>query len=307
MNSYFLTIILFALGDSHRLYNDNAQDGLTEFEALVRTNINEARCKLTCISLNEEMTEYDRCFRVCLTGDFSVCEYDWLCTGPGCKQACQPSLHHKFISTDISVEGCGLTIPQTGDNADVVYIIGAKDRNSMWRLLQADLIPGGQLNLEQDDLYKYLSLGMIGVSKAGVVEHHNIPIQVFNCDSTMTSKPARAQPLHQENPSNNFAPKTNLAPKADDHAIEDNHIFQHKLNNDDINRGIMLLLTSLVFVCACVLLVLFSMYLCYKRTGNKLDKSTNEDSESVHFDEIGSSEEKEEREKIIIYEEIVKA
>ena len=330
MNNYHIILLIMFAGDcsmSSNNYN-NYVDGLTEFETLIRNDIKDARCQLTCESLGEDLTEHNKCLRVCLTGDFSVCSYDWLCTGQGCLQACQPSVH-KFTSTDLSFEGCRMQVPYTDDNADVVYIIGAMDMNDMWRLVRAKFSPGGQLYLKDDDLQKYLSLGVLGVSKAGIVERHNIPIEVFNCavdsdainnddEDYNTINEPQAQPLFQELPEL-FLPTQQLV--QEEEMVTDNYNFQekdriylHELNNDDINRLILTLLTTLVLVCSCVLLVLFSLYLCRTRSvHDKLEDCTEVDSDSVHFLETGSGvteakgEKQKESQNKVNYEEIIEA
>ena len=276
---------------------------LAEFESLIRGKIDEARCQLTCEPIKDDTVEQERCTRVCLTGDYSVCDYDWLCTGRGCQQACLPSVHD-FTSTDLRVDSCKLAVPLTQANADVTFIIGARDKSNMWRMVRIAFTPGSQLQLKDEDIEKFQSLGVIGVSNAGIVERHNIPMEVFNCavpteDLVNIIEEPRAQFLFQDNINSevfDYEDDFAMEDATDKYEIvEENRILLQQLDNEDINRLVLMLLSALVLVCSCVLLVLFSLYLCRTRQQNSIteqghDDTTTMDSESVHFLDNGGND-----------------
>ena len=300
-NKYLLFIIILCCKYMIISARNDLIAGLAEFESLIRGKIDEARCQLTCEPIKNDAVEHERCMRVCLTGDYSVCDYDWLCTGRGCQQACLPSVHD-FTSTDLQVDSCKLLVPLTKANADVIFIIGARDKSNMWRMVRASFAPGSQLYLKDEDIEKFQSLGVVGVSGAGIVERHNIPLEVFNCatpsqDITNDLDKPKAQFLFQDNVDSEVFDYENDFTMEDStekyEIVEENRIFLQQLDNEDINRIVLMLLSALVLVCSCVLLVLFSLYLCRTRRQNSNpgghDDTTTVDSDSVHFLENGAA------------------
>ncbi len=290
MNTPTILLLITVLGFT---LSTKAHD-VAEFESLVQTQISSARCQLTCQEVQDDSVEHKRCMRVCLAGDYSVCDYDWLCAGSGCRHACKPN-EHQFIFTHITIQNCQMTIPKTELNADVLYIIGATDRNNMWRLMDGNFSPNDDLNLQAGDVSMFLALGVLGISSAGIVERQTIPIDEFSC----------GEDNHYD------------VEQSEDITIDTLMISEHtssyfnELDNQEINRFILFLLTCLILICSCVLLLLFAMYLkraCNRQTAvhGNLEES---DVDSEEFIEQGNAITKKENYKHneIKYDEIMEA
>ena len=268
---------------------------VAELESLIQTQISSARCQLTCVDVQDDSTEHERCMRVCLTGDYSVCDYDWLCVGSGCRKACKTN-QHKFIFTDITVKNCRMTIPETELNRDVLYIIGAKDKNNMWRLLDGESRPNDILNLEADDVSKFLAIGVLGVSSAGIVERQTISIDEFSCGDDNIVEVEHSEDFTVDS--------DNLM------ISEHSSLYVHEVDNQEINRFILFLLTCLILICSCVLLILFSMYLkrtCTRQTAVHHDNLEESNVDSEHFIEKGIPKDRSYKQNVVKYDEIIEA